>query len=415
MDSTVEYRPGFQNVFLLLFPQAFIVGLTVYLLATGQAYKGPYALGFDIFIGLFNLAMIGSFGYGVAVCLRSYLRFFPGGFSFRDVNQDTLSFQWKDVSGVSIQNVSGRNTIDYRVVVQLHDLNGFLRALPEKTRGQLQRRGAYLGDGIPIHTTNIQITRLQLQQEFNDRFSGSVIAPNATTPWSDPDPALAQASSNVQPVFDLDQYGTGASAAPTYAPAGLSHAAPGDFKIADHSTQVYRMKGSLIGIQVLIALVVLAACTFLFASAKNDPRQTTTMEMYGGLAAIAGVLLIGMTVYSASVSELRLEPEGLVVQTSSCPRVRVRWEEVAGVHVIQGPGGNGYIAMVDLRDFGSFLRSLDPDARRRFESRRAAIGDGIPISTQLFGVSAPELVRMILHRAGLPQSALNSPSNPNQA
>ena len=169
MDSRVEYRPGLLKSFLMIFPGIFFLGLTIVLLSTGPLPSVSKQLPGLMMCGVADLAMVVLLCYGIAVLILSRLSFDSNGFSFQDVGTTRLSFRWKDITAVSIQNLPKQGVSNYRVIVKLRDQAKFLEGLPKKTRESLEKQCDHLEEGIPIDIQNIRVSAIQLKKEFSHR------------------------------------------------------------------------------------------------------------------------------------------------------------------------------------------------------------------------------------------------------
>lgn len=392
MDSPVEYRPGLFKSFILIFPGVFCLGLTIYLLQSGPLPTATKQLPGLIMCGVADLAMLALLCYGVAVLRFSRLSFYSDGFTYQDVGISPLRMRWKDVDGVSIQDASSQGTSSYRVVVKLKNQALFLKGLPEKTKRNLGKQSGYLAEGIPIHTQNIQITLAQLRQEFGNRTSVSSISPGDQIPWSDAQVAPDPRAWRTVPKVDAS------AAQPTSIQKKLAGTTRG---LQDGSTQVFRPTPARLATMIGILLALLGLSVFLLLSTSEDPAKEVMMRIYGGVVGVLTLALAGTGLVSNLRVRLALEPEGFVYTGQNAQEVRIRWEEVAGVHVAEVGREANLILMVDLKDYNSYLRSLDADSRRKQESRRARLGDGIPINVQMVGLTPEAAARLILSRAGL--------------
>ena len=133
------------------------------------------------------------------------------------------------------------------------------------------------------------------------------------------------------------------------------------------------------------------------------PARETTFHVYGVLIIALSLIAGAVGVSGLSRTRLRLSLDGILYSDANISEVRIRWEDVAGVHVHEAPKSGNLSLIVDLHDFEGFLSTLDSHLRRKLEMRRAVIGDGIPISVRTLGSSPEEMARIILHRAGLQQ------------
>lgn len=376
MPSATEYRPGFSNSLLLVLAPLTIVGLILYVALTEPIPKTvnpALAIGFCAAFG----ALMGVMAvYGSMTFLFSRLIFDDFGVTFQDIAFPRTCIPWKEITAVSIENLSTKNSVEYGIVFRLADVGAFLDRLPRRTQVAVRKRQAYLPDGIRVTTGNLAITLNQLSEEFSQRTDVPLRYPGSQQPWSD-----AQVA-----------------AGPTSLPNTATQRT-----LVRESTQLYRMSVGRFAVSILIGVGLLAGSIWMLCL-PGDARTALTVKIYELIMGLCAVAVIVSTVKTAVTVRLSLEPEGLVSRDSSGATVRFRWEDVSGVHVAEVGGNAVPVLMVELADFGAFLRSLDPSTRKKVELRRARLGDGVPIFLQTLGLSAPALARQILHRAGLPQA-----------